>query len=232
MISNDCADGHVGLDERDPLEPMASCSCAPTTATPAQPGRLAARQRRGRPRRPHRRLAPASQGPARPGPEQARVGQGVLRAGPLGRADRRRRHRYGAVPTVPRPPSPPREPCSRRPSPARARAVTGSGAATVRAAPVSAGRKKEPLPPGAFGGEGARESYDAPPPNGYRRKYRRYPPMARKAASRGGRGGLRPRGAEPAAYARSDLFKRRRRLMDDWAAYLGCESGTGESRRR
>ena len=24
-----------------------------------------------------------------------------------------------------------------------------------------------------------------------------------------------------AAYARSDLFERRRRLMDDWAAYLG-----------
>ena len=30
-----------------------------------------------------------------------------------------------------------------------------------------------------------------------------------------------------AAYARSDLFARRRRLMDDWAAYLG-----GESRRQ
>ena len=28
-----------------------------------------------------------------------------------------------------------------------------------------------------------------------------------------------------AAYARSDLFERRRRLMDDWAAYLGCEPG-------
>ena len=26
-----------------------------------------------------------------------------------------------------------------------------------------------------------------------------------------------------AAYARSDLFERRRRLMDDWAAYLGGE---------
>ena len=26
-----------------------------------------------------------------------------------------------------------------------------------------------------------------------------------------------------AAYARSDLFKQRRRLMDDWAAYLGGE---------
>jgi integrase len=25
-----------------------------------------------------------------------------------------------------------------------------------------------------------------------------------------------------AAYARSDLFERRRRLMDDWAEYLGC----------
>lgn len=25
-----------------------------------------------------------------------------------------------------------------------------------------------------------------------------------------------------AAYARSDLFERRRRLMDDWAMYLGC----------
>ena len=29
-----------------------------------------------------------------------------------------------------------------------------------------------------------------------------------------------------AAYARSDLFERRRRLLDDWAAYLG--TGTGE----
>ena len=26
-----------------------------------------------------------------------------------------------------------------------------------------------------------------------------------------------------AAYARSDLFERRRRLMDDWAAYVGNE---------
>ena len=28
-----------------------------------------------------------------------------------------------------------------------------------------------------------------------------------------------------AAYARSDLFERRRRLMDDWAAYLGGARG-------
>ena len=28
-----------------------------------------------------------------------------------------------------------------------------------------------------------------------------------------------------AAYARSDLFERRRRLMDDWAAYLDQERG-------
>ena len=28
-----------------------------------------------------------------------------------------------------------------------------------------------------------------------------------------------------AAYARSDLFERRRRLMDDWAAYLSGERG-------
>ncbi len=28
-----------------------------------------------------------------------------------------------------------------------------------------------------------------------------------------------------AAYARSDLFKRRRRLMDEWAAYLSGERG-------
>ena len=28
-----------------------------------------------------------------------------------------------------------------------------------------------------------------------------------------------------AGYARSDPFKRRRRLMDDWAAYLGDERG-------
>ena len=33
-----------------------------------------------------------------------------------------------------------------------------------------------------------------------------------------------------AAYARSDLFERRRRLMDDWAAYLGGEHGDGETR--
>ena len=32
-----------------------------------------------------------------------------------------------------------------------------------------------------------------------------------------------------AAYARSDLFERRRRLMDDWAGYLGREPRT-ESR--
>ena len=30
-----------------------------------------------------------------------------------------------------------------------------------------------------------------------------------------------------AAYARSDLFERRRRLMDDWAAYLNGARGTG-----
>ena len=29
------------------------------------------------------------------------------------------------------------------------------------------------------------------------------------------------RNAVEAAYARSDLFDRRRKLMDDWAAYLG-----------
>ncbi len=29
-----------------------------------------------------------------------------------------------------------------------------------------------------------------------------------------------------AAYARSDLFERRRRLMDDWSAYLGRGAGT------
>ena len=28
-----------------------------------------------------------------------------------------------------------------------------------------------------------------------------------------------------AAYARSDLFERRRQLMDEWAAYLGGERG-------
>ncbi len=28
-----------------------------------------------------------------------------------------------------------------------------------------------------------------------------------------------------AAYARSDLFERRRLLMDDWGAYLGAEKG-------
>ena len=30
-----------------------------------------------------------------------------------------------------------------------------------------------------------------------------------------------------AAYARSDLFERRRRLLDDWAAYLGTETDGG-----
>ena len=30
-----------------------------------------------------------------------------------------------------------------------------------------------------------------------------------------------------AAYARSDLFERRRRLMDDWARYLAQGSGEG-----
>ena len=31
-----------------------------------------------------------------------------------------------------------------------------------------------------------------------------------------------------AAYARSDLFERRRRLMDDWAAYLDGERGSDD----
>ena len=35
-----------------------------------------------------------------------------------------------------------------------------------------------------------------------------------------------------AAYARSDLFERRRALMDDWAAYLAVECGQMVSRRR
>ena len=40
-----------------------------------------------------------------------------------------------------------------------------------------------------------------------------------------------------AAYERLDLFERRRRLMDDWAAYLDAECGTrdtqrGQARRR
>ena len=33
-----------------------------------------------------------------------------------------------------------------------------------------------------------------------------------------------------AAYARSDLFERRRELMNDWAAYLAGEYGPDESR--
>ena len=37
--------------------------------------------------------------------------------------------------------------------------------------------------------------------------------------------------ATEAAYARSDLFERRR-LMDDWAAYLGGERETGASWHR
>ena len=35
-----------------------------------------------------------------------------------------------------------------------------------------------------------------------------------------------------AAYARSDLFERRRHLMDDWAAYLGGERQPDNSPRR
>ena len=35
-----------------------------------------------------------------------------------------------------------------------------------------------------------------------------------------------------AAYARSDLFERRRRLMDDWAAYLTGERRPEESSPR
>ena len=35
-----------------------------------------------------------------------------------------------------------------------------------------------------------------------------------------------------AAYARSDLFERRRRLMDDWAAYLDEERGQVVQQRR
>ena len=35
-----------------------------------------------------------------------------------------------------------------------------------------------------------------------------------------------------AAYARSDLFERRRRLMDDWLAYLGGEEPADDSSRR
>ena len=34
-----------------------------------------------------------------------------------------------------------------------------------------------------------------------------------------------------AAYARSDLFERRRRLMDDWAAYLNGQRGSDNQRR-
>ncbi len=35
-----------------------------------------------------------------------------------------------------------------------------------------------------------------------------------------------------AAYARSDLFERRRRLMDEWAAYLAGERGQVIAMRR
>ena len=35
-----------------------------------------------------------------------------------------------------------------------------------------------------------------------------------------------------AAYARSDLFERRRRLMDDWAGYLAGEHRAAESSPR
>ena len=35
-----------------------------------------------------------------------------------------------------------------------------------------------------------------------------------------------------AAYARSDLFERRRRLMDDWAAHLDGERRPEDSSRR
>ena len=35
-----------------------------------------------------------------------------------------------------------------------------------------------------------------------------------------------------AAHARSDLFQRRRHLMEDWAAYLACERGQVIMQRR
>ena len=49
----------------------------------------------------------------------------------------------------------------------------------------------------------------------------------------GGRGRARPYGTEPhrGGYARSDLFERRRRLMDDRAAYLDGQRGSDARRR-
>ena len=49
---------------------------------PARHGGRASRQRRRRPRRPHRRLARPGRGAARPSPQQGRVGQAPVRAGP------------------------------------------------------------------------------------------------------------------------------------------------------
>ena len=51
--------------------------------------------------------------------------------------------------------------------------------------------------------------------------------------ARSGRGRARPYGSNPteAAYARSDLFERRRCLMDDWSTYLSGERGHGVARR-
>ncbi len=48
---------------------------------------------------------------------------------------------------------------------------------------------------------------------------------------RGGAGAVVPNKVE-AAYARSDLFERRRQLMDDWAAYLDKERGQVSPLRR
>ena len=55
------------------------------------------------PRGPHRRVAGRGRGAARRCPPQAGVGQGLLRAGPPGRADRRRRHRRRPLPPWPTP---------------------------------------------------------------------------------------------------------------------------------
>ena len=51
---------------------------------------------------------------------------------------------------------------------------------------------------------------------------------------RSGRGRTRPYGTKPhrGGYARSDLFERRRRLMDEWAAYLGGERRVADAARR
>ncbi len=62
-------------------------------------------------------------------------------------------------------------------------------------------------------------------PHGFRSSYRRHAAEPDEPPARGHRGGAGRRGGNQteAAYARSDVFERRRRFMSDWAAYLDGE---------